>query len=265
MSIAVAYILYLIIGAAAGILGGLLGIGGGVITVPALLVMFHYLDFPQPYIMHMAIATSLAAMILNTAAATWAHNKRGAVLWPVFKKMVPGFVAGSILGALIAVWFSGVLLEIIFGLFLCALAFFFYRQKAIKIGTQKLPSMGKLSFYSCCIGATSNLMGIGGGTMVVPLLSSFKISDRNAIGTSAASTLITTLLGTISYLILGLSVIPSEEAIGFIDLPAFIIIGVVAFFLAPVGAKLTHEISQEKVRKIFAVVLVLTGLSLIFL
>lgn len=264
MSIAIVYIGYVIIGAVAGVLGGLLGIGGGVITVPCLLYVFHFLNFPQPYIMHMAIATSLAAMIFNTAAATWAHHKRGNVLWDVFQKMVPGFIIGAIIGAIIAIWLSGVFLEIIFGLFLCFLAFFFYRKKAVHATTHRLPSPLILSSYCCCIGAFSNLLGIGGGSMVVPLLTTFKITDRKAIGTSAASTLITTLLGTITYLIMGRSDIPSLETVGLIDLPAFFIIGITAFFCAPVGVKLTHEISPDKVRKIFAIVLVITGLSLIF-
>jgi uncharacterized membrane protein YfcA len=264
MSIAIIYIGYLVIGAVAGVLGGLLGIGGGVITVPCLLYIFHLLKFPQAYVMHMAIATSLAAMIFNTAAATWAHNKRGNVLWSVFKKMVPGFIIGAIIGTVIAIWLSGVFLEIIFGVFLCLLAFFFYRKKTVHAGTHKLPTPLALSSYCCCIGAFSNLLGIGGGSMVVPLLTTFKITDRKAIGTSAASTLVTTILGTISYLILGRGHIPNSETAGLIDLPAFFLIGVAAFFCAPIGVRLTHEISPEKVRKIFAIVLALTGLSLIF-
>jgi uncharacterized protein len=265
MSVALTYIAYLIIGIVAGVLGGMLGIGGGVITVPCLLYVFHFLNFPQTYVMHIAIATSLAAMIFNTAAATWAHNKRHAVLWDVFKKMIPGFVIGSILGAIIAIWLSGVFLEIIFGIFLCMLAYFFYRKKAAAVGTSKLPSNLVLSCYSCGIGTFSNILGIGGGSMVVPLLTTFKITDRNAIGTSAAATLITAILGAITYLIAGWGDVPSTEMIGLIDLPAFFIIGVASFFCAPIGARLTHEISPEKVRKIFAIVLVLTGLSLIIL
>lgn len=265
MTIAIVYIGYLMIGAVAGILGGLLGIGGGVITVPCLLYIFHLLNFPQPYIMHMAIATSLAAMIFNTAAATWAHHKRGNILWGVFKKMVPGFIIGAIVGAIIAIWLSGVFLEIIFGIFLCSLAFFFYRKKAIHhIGAHKLPSSPVLSFYCCCIGALSNLLGIGGGSLVVPLLTTFKITDRKAIGTAAASTLVTTILGTLTYLMIGRTGVHHLETVGLIDLPAFFIIGIAAFFCAPFGVKLTHEISPDRVRKIFAIVLALTGLSLIF-
>ncbi len=263
MSIAIIYIAYLVIGAIAGILGGLLGIGGGIITVPCLLYIFHLMKFPQPYVMHMAIATSLAAMIFNTAAATWAHNRRGNVLWNVFKKMLPGFIIGSILGAILAIWLSGIFLQIVFGIFLCILAYVFYRKKAVKVGIHKLPKTPILNLYCCGIGAFANLLGIGGGVMVVPLLTSFKVSDRNAIGTSAVSTLATTILGTLSYLIFGWGDTSASEAIGLIDLPAFLMIGIIALLCAPFGTKLTYEISPEKVRRIFAIVLALTGFSLI--
>lgn len=264
VSIVLVYIAYLIIGAVAGVLGGLLGIGGGVVTVPCLLYLFPLLKFPQAYVMHMAIATSLAAMIFTMAAATWAHHKRGNILWDVFKKMVPGLVTGAMIGAIVAIWLSGVFLEIIFGIFLCSLAFFFYYKKTVHASSHNLPSSPVLSFYSCCIGAFSNLLGIGGGSMVVPLLTAFKIPDRKAIGIAAASTLTTAILGTIIYLIVGMGSVSSSETIGLIDLPAFLIVGIAAFFCAPIGVRLTHEISPEKVRKIFAIVLALTGLSLIF-
>jgi uncharacterized membrane protein YfcA len=213
--------------------------------------------------MHMAIATSLAAMIFTTIASSWAHNKRKAVLWPVFKKMVPGLVLGSILGAVIAIWLSGIFLELIFGVFLCTLAWRFYRQKSIEPGSQKLPSISILSAWSTCIGALSILLGIGGGSLTVPLLTYYKVQDRHAIGTSSATTLLTTILGTIAYLVFGWGEIASPEMIGLINIPAFLIIGGITLFTAPIGARLTHEISPEKVRKIFAIILALTGISLI--
>jgi uncharacterized protein len=265
MSIELAYFFYVVLGVVAGILGGLLGIGGGVITVPCLLLIFDLLGFPQTYVMQMAIATSLAAMILTAIAATWAHNKRKVVLWDVFKKMVPGLIIGSVVGAIIALWVSGVVLEVFFGLFMCFLAFRFYRQKTVVHGAHQLPETPKLSLLSGCVGALSNLLGIGGGSVTVPMLTYFKVSDRNAIGTSAATTLLTAILGSISYLIFGWGDVPAPDNIGLINLPSFLIIGIVTFFLAPYGAKLTQQISPQKVRKIFAIVLALTGLSLIIL
>lgn len=257
------YIVYGAIGLVSGVLGGLLGIGGGVITVPCLLFIFKYLGYPQAYLMHMAIATSLAAMIFNTFAATRAHNKRKGVDWSVFKKLVPGLIIGSLIGAVIAVWLSTVILEIFFGFFLILLAVNFYRQKTTRIKACKLPSPLLLNALSCSIGALSNLLGIGGGSMTVPMLTAFKMKDKIAIGTSAATTLVTTICGTASYLILGLGDIPVEDTVGLINVPAFLIIGAAAFFTAPYGAKLTHEIDPAKVRKIFAAILVITGVTLI--
>lgn len=264
MSIAIIYLLYVVIGAIAGTLSGLLGIGGGIVTVPCLLILFPYLGFPKEYIMHLAIATSLAAMIFNTTSATIAHNKRGAVLWDIFWKLVPGLIIGSVIGALISTWLPDLLLEIIFGSFLLLLAIYFYRSKTVKSETHKLPHPFILNILCGGIGAISNLLGIGGGSMTVPLLTAFKVKDKNAIGTSAATTLITTICGTISYLVFGWGDIQEPETFGLINVPAFLIVGMTAFFTAPYGAKLTHEIDAGKVRKIFAIVLALTGLSLIF-
>ncbi len=261
MSLIMVYIAYGFIGALSGVLGGMLGIGGGIITVPCLLFLFHYIDIPQTYIMHMAIATSLAAMIFNTFAATRAQNKRKAVVWDVFKKLLPGIVVGSLIGAFIALWLSSVALEIFFGVFLLTLAIRFYFQRPASSETHKLPHPFILNLFSASVGALSNLLGIGGGSVTVPILTSFKMQVKNAIGTSSAVTLVTTVCGTITYLILGIGVVPRSDTIGLINIPAFLIIGIVAFLAAPYGVKLTHEINPAKVRKIFAIVLALTGLS----
>src|SRR5262245_7477923 len=121
-------IAYAVVGAAAGILGGLLGIGGGVITVPCLYYIFYLIGYPHQYLMLLAIGTSLAAMVFNTASSTWAHHGRGFVLWDVFRKMTPGLILGSIIGALTAKYLPETILEIIFGVFLCILAVNFWRK-----------------------------------------------------------------------------------------------------------------------------------------
>ena len=108
----------------------------------------------------------------------------------------------------------------------------------------------------------SNILGIGGGSLSVPMLTAFKIRDKNAIGTSSAITCVTTICGTISYMILGWKDLPTEP-LGLINLPAFFIVGTVAFLLAPIGVKLTSIIDPQKTRRIFALVLALTGLSLL--
>jgi uncharacterized membrane protein YfcA len=261
MTLAAIYFAYVIVGIVAGILGGLLGIGGGIVTVPCLLFLFHCLGFPPAYIMHLAVATSLAAMIFNTAASTIAHHQRKSVVWDVFRKLAPGLVIGAVIGSFVALWLSTYILEIFFGVFLLVIAVRFYTQQSIREESHKLPHPLILNLLSCLIGAISNLLGIGGGSMTVPMLTAFKMKDRNAIGTSAATTLVTTVCGTLSYWFLGRGDIDAPGTLGLINIPAFLIIGITAFFAAPYGVKLTHEIDPNKTRKIFATVLALTGLS----
>ena len=255
---------FIAIGVVAGIIGGLLGISGGMITVPCLFYLFRLADYPQAYVMHMSIATSLAAMILNTASAAWAHNKRGAVLWNVVKKMVPGLIIGSVIGALIATRLSGVFLEVVFGVFLLFTSYFFFRKKPPSHETHKLPQTSVFMSVNACVGAVANILGIGGGTLTVPLLMAFRINDKKAIGSSSVASFVVSCLGSISYLIFGWGDLPTPENLGLINLPAFAIIGVTTLFLAPVGVKLTHQLPSDVVRKIFGVILVVTGLSLIF-
>lgn len=260
---AIVYLIYVLIGAAAGVLGGMLGIGGGVIAVPCLLYLFSYLGFPQAYIMHLAVATSLSAMVFNTAGATFAHNRKKNVAWDVFRKLAPGLVIGSAIGAIIGTGLSDVILEICFGLFLLTMAVYFWMQKVVKTEKHQLPRPMILNLFSGSIGALSNILGIGGGSMTVPMLTHYRMKDRNAIGTSAATTLITTFCGGLSYLILGWNEVNLPQTFGFVKVDAFFIVGLTAFFVAPYGVRLAHEVDPVHVRRIFAIVLAITGISLI--
>lgn len=255
-------VIYMLIGVVAGVLSGMLGIGGGIITVPCLFYVFGILFPENPFIMHMAIATSLAAMIFNTAASTMAHNKRHHVLWQVYLKMAPGVILGSVLGAVIAEFLSTLVLQIVFGCFLVLLSLHFYRQKAITEESHRLPHPLVLNGWGCLIGSISNLLGIGGGSLTVPLLTSFRIRDKNAIGTSAAITCVTTICGSISYMILGWDEFPGQP-LGAIQWQPFLYIGIAAVLTAPMGVKLTTVVNPQKTRRLFALVLALTGLSLL--
>lgn len=253
------WIAYVIIGGLAGVLGGLLGIGGGVITVPCLLYLFRLQGFPTQDVMHLSIATSLAAMVFNTLASSWGHQKKGHIVWNVFYRLIPGLVVGSCLGALLANALSGVVLEVFFGLFLITLAVHFYRQRPLSTRSHTLPR--HLWGWGGLIGMLSTLLGIGGGSLTVPLLTAFKIGDRQAIGTSAITTLMTTVLGTILYLILGRD--RGDSPWGCIEPTAFVLLGIAACVAAPLGVKLTETIHPHKIRTLFALVLAFTGLSLI--
>lgn len=254
---------YAAIGVIAGVATGLLGISGGVITVPSLFFLFRLLGYPQELIMQMAIGTSLASMVFNTISSTIAHHKRKAVLWPVVKKMAPGLVIGSLIGALCASYLSAIILEIIFGVFLCIIGLYFFRPTPPSPTPKPLPKPAYMYLISGGIGCLSNILGIGGGIMTVPTLLSFKLPEKSAIGTSAATSVLITTLGAVSYLIFGLGQENIPESIGFLNLPAFAVIGPVTFFAAPFGARLAHRLPNKTLKQILGVALLLIGITML--
>ncbi len=254
---------YILIGLLAGVLAGLLGISGGVITVPCLFFIFKYMGFSKLHLMHYAIGTSMAAMIFNSLSATYFHNKRGSVLWDVIKVMLPGIFIGSLGGAFIADLLSGVILQICFGFFALLVGIYFLKPHALHEGHHRLPSPLKLSGISFGVSFMSNILGIGGGIITVPILMAYKVSDQKAIASSSAITLLITSLGALAYLFFGLNEAPLKDSIGFIYIPAFCIIAATTFFAAPLGVKLAHQLSAKTLRRIFACALILTGITMI--
>ena len=254
---------YVAVGIIAGLIGGLLGLSGGVVTVPCLVLLFHLLDFPQSILMHMAIGTSLAAMVLTGIASTWAHHGHKGVMWDIVLLMIPGILIGCLLGSVVAHFLSGIILQIIFGLFICSLGAYVLLQKK-KTQPAKRPHKTLYSWLGMGIGSLASLLGIGGGVFTVPLLISFRYSEKKAIGTSAAVGLLITFMATIGYLYFGMNVVMVRESLGYIYLPAFALIGLGTVFFAPVGAKLAQRIASAKLRKIFACTLILVGVFMIF-
>lgn len=259
------FIIYIAIGLFAGFIGGLLGIGGGVITVPCFFIIFKWLGYPHDFLMPLAIGTSLAAMVFNTLSATWAHQRKNVIKWEILKKMAPGLIIGSIFGAILTIWLPEIALEIFFGIFLCFLSLLFFRKDLPRFNFTASHSSLVIRFASFVIGTLSNILGIGGGILTVPLLLSINIPDKNAIGTSSAITLLVSTLGTISYILFGLEYNFGSENIGYVNIYAWIVVGLMTFFSAPLGVKFTYVLPISKIRKIFAVVLVLTGLTFISL
>lgn len=260
-------IAYTGIGLLAGFLAGLLGISGGIVTVPLLLLIFTWIDFPQAYVMHMAIGTSLAAMVFNTLSATWMHHRKKAVLWKVVQRMTFGIAIGSFLGAMVAHLLSGVVLEVAFGIFACCLGLYMLRGVKLQEGMHPLPGSFVLNSIGTGIGFLANILGIGGGIVTVPILMAFKINEKKAIATSSATSVLITFLGAVFYIFLGVSqkVSIHHKSIGYLYFPAFIMISVATFFAAPFGAKLTHDLPSKRLRRIFATVLFAVGLIMIFI
>lgn len=254
-----------IIGLGAGVLGGLLGISGGVITVPCLVYLFKYYEFSPTHLVQLAIGTSLAAMVFNTASSMLAHQRKGAIRWIVVFRMLPGLILGCAVGAYFAHLLPSFVLEIMFGCFAITLGVYFYFHKNLaEIDHNQGLSNFLLTSLGFGVGAISNILGIGGGTLTVPLFAWLKMSIKASVASSTATGLIISLTGALSYLLFGLGETYYVDTLGFIYIPAFIVLAITTFVAAPFGAYLSHRLETHHLKKVFAVCLVIVGIAMVF-
>ncbi len=253
-------IVCLIIGLAAGLLGGLLGVSGGIMTVPCLIYLFKFYGFPSVNLVQLAIGTSLAAMVFNAISSMRTHHKSGTVYWALVWRMLPGLVAGCLIGVYLGHLLPSTVLQLIFGSFAILLGTYFYFYKKLPdLGQPELPSTSLLNSLGLLVGALSNILGIGGGTMTVPLFVKLKIPLKSSVATSTATGFIISFLGALGYLFLGLGQTYYEMTVGFIYIPAFIVLAITTFITAPFGARLAHRLQTDHLKKVFAICLVVIG------
>lgn len=255
--------LYMLLGAVAGFLGGLLGLGGGIVVVPALFFIFRGVQFPAEVIMHLAVGTSLATAIFTSLTSTWAHHRHGAVNWAAVRRLAAGILIGGLLGGVIADWLAGSALRIFFGLF----ELFVAAQLAFGLKprpSRTLPSTPVMTATGAGIGGLSAVLGIGGGTMTVPFLIWCNIGIREAVATSAACGLPITVAGTVGHILAGLDApaLPAGST-GYVYWPAVALTAAASVFFAPLGARVAHRIAVASLRRIFAVVVALIGIRML--
>ncbi len=254
-------ILYALIGICAGFFGGLLGIGGGLVTVPALVGIFQWQHISPDHLVQTAIGTSLGAMVFTSATSAWSHIKEQGVLWRLFTQLAPGIILGSLLGALIADYLPSHELKIIFGACVSLIGCYFlvfHPPQHAYIGTPISP----LIFVpvGLGIGTLSTILGIGGGLVTVPILVAFGTPLRNSIATSAATGFLIALIGASAFFYLGMKHQGLTASTGYLYLPAFFVIGIVSVLTAPIGAKLTYILPTETLKRIFGLVLICVGI-----
>nr|WP_317200901.1 sulfite exporter TauE/SafE family protein [uncultured Psychrobacter sp.] len=265
-------IIFLIIGALAGFAAGLFGVGGGTIIVPLLFIVFTQMGYSPDNIMHLALGTSLATIIVTSISSLMAHNKKGAVMWPVFKNLAPGLALGCFFGAGIAGQISGLYLQLIVGVFLLWVAYkmFFGVKKKVASQTDniggleyaqtELPSKPKQLAAGGVIGIASAIFGIGGGSLTVPYLTRYNVVMQKAVGTSAACGLPIAIAGALGFMFFGMQQqVDVPNTIGFVHIYAFLGIASMSFFTAKVGAKVAHILSPEILKKCFSVLLFVVG------
>ena len=255
-------LVYLALGLGAGFIAGLLGVGGGLVMVPVLTWAFVQQGFASAYNMHLALATSLAVIVLTSLSSLRAHHAHGAVDWTAVRRIAPGILIGTLLGSLAAAWLSDTLLRAFFTLFM------FYAATQMLLGFKPTPSRGLpgwpgMTLAGGVIGLVSSWVGIGGGTLSVPFLTWCNAGLRRAIGTASAIGLPIALAGTAGYALSGRAVSGLPPAsLGFVYLPALAAIAAGSWLTAPLGAKATHRWPVATIKKIFAGVLYLVGLRM---
>ena len=216
-------IIYLAIGAIAGFTAGLFGVGGGLIIVPILYIVFTQLQYDPSVIMHMAVGTSLATIIVTSISSVMAHHLKGAVLWPVFRNLAPGLVIGSFLGAGIADYLPGQGLQLLIGFFAVWVALRMFSRANVKIDpASTLPSTPKQMATGAGIGIASAIFGIGGGSLTVPFLNRCGVVMQKAVATSAACGLPIAIAGALGFMWFGKqSDVTVPNTIGYIHIYAF--------------------------------------------
>lgn len=245
----------LALGCFTGFLAGLLGIGGGMLMVPFMTMLFTAQHFAPQHIVHMAVATSLATILFTSISSIRAHHARGAVRWDIVRWLAPLAFVGTVVGAQFASQVRTPWLALFFGLFVGYSALQMLSAKKVA-ANKTMPSNGVVLSVGGLIGFMSSLVGAGGGFITVPFLSSRNIPLQQAVASSAAMGLPIALGGLLGYVISGQNVadLPSG-AWGYIYAPALFGCAATSVLFAPLGAKLAHSMPVSQLKKVFACLL----------
>ncbi|MEI6068064.1 MAG: sulfite exporter TauE/SafE family protein [Methylococcaceae bacterium] len=258
------FLISILLGIVTGLLAGLFGIGGGLVIVPVLVMLFTAQGFPAELVMLMAVATSLAAIILTAIASVSAHHRLGAVVWAKVFSLSPGIMIGAALGAVVAKQINGDTLRYILVVFLLYVGLQMAFQVKPKPGRVK-QSRALDFLVANFIGLLSSIVGIGGGTLTVPYLVSGQMLMRNAVAVASACGLPIAVAGTVSYALLGWNATHLPEwSLGYVYLPVFIGTGLSSIMTAPIGAKLAHNLPAAKLKRYFSLLLFVMAAKLMW-
>ncbi|MEX2961212.1 sulfite exporter TauE/SafE family protein [Microbulbifer sp. TYP-18] len=263
-------LIYLAVGAVAGTIAGLFGVGGGLIIVPALVLVFTAMGIEAEVLTQMAVATSLATIVVTSTSAIRIHHLRGAVDWRLFRTMTPGILLGSWLGGVTAHWLPGAWLQLLIGVFALVIAIRMWlaglRRRVAPEDVSPLPKRPALAAVGALIGWASAIFGIGGGSLTVPFLSHCGVKIQRAVATSAACGLPIAIAGALSFAVQGWgseSLPPGSG--GYIYWPAFIGIVVASAPCAHLGALLAHRLPPQILKNSFALLLCVIGVRFVWL
>lgn len=257
-------LIYLCCGCVVGVLAGLLGVGGGTVIVPILVAVFPTQGVPPQYVQQLALGTSLASIMFTSISSARAHHARGAVQWNIFRNITPGILLGTFFGGLVATHLPTMFLKIFFICFLFAISTQMmtnYRPPA----TRNMPGALGTAAAGGVIGIVSSFVGIGGGSLSVPFMTYCNVPIHTAVGTSAAIGFPIAVAGTLGYVVggWGRPDLPAA-ALGFVHLWALFGIAVASCLTAPLGVKISHAMPTGKLKKAFAIFLIIVALKMLW-
>ena len=253
--------LYPLAGVLAGLMAGLLGVGGGLVLMPILVFLLPLQGVDEASVMPMALATSLSSIFLTGISSAYAHHKRGAVIWPTTTWLTPGLLIGAALGGILAVQLPSSSLKFIVALFCLLVAVqMFTSWPKPKTANEGATARGPLySLAGAAIGFVSSIVGIGGGSLTVPLLVTRGIAPVRAVATSSACGVVIAFSSAITYA----SLTPDSDlpagSIGYVHAPVALLIAVASILSAPIGARWAHRMPAARLKQVFAGFLLLVS------
>lgn len=251
-------------GALGGIIAGLLGVGGGIVIVPVLYTLLPFAGVDGSVQMHLAVGTSLATIIATSANSARAHHRRGAVDVPLLRSLLLGLVLGVVAGVIVGGLVSGSALTAVFAVVAIVVAIYMVTLKGRDVDGEHLPGHPWRDAIGFGIGSISVMMGIGGGTLSVPVFSLFGVPVHRAVGTAAAIGLIIAIPGTIGFAVTGWGDpnLPFAS-VGYVNLLGFVLIAPISALCAPYGARIAHALPQVWLSRAFALFLFITGVRML--
>lgn len=256
---------YLVIGLLAGATSGLLGVGAGIVVVPCLVWLFNRQGFSYDIIMHLAAGSSLASILFSSLASGIAHNRYGTVIWPVVYKLLPGIIIGSLSGTLIGNYLPTQVLQFCFGLFMVFIGLRMLFVDDVKATEHTMPKSLGLFLVGAIISMQSSLLGISGGSLMIPFMSRCNIAMRNASGTAIVCTIPIALLSTLIRIIIGWNE-PSLPilATGYVFWPAVVGVALTSIIAAPFAVKVSFYVPQRILKRLFAMLLLAIAVSMLY-
>lgn len=255
-------LIFLVTGAAAGVLSGLFGVGGGLILVPVLTFVLPHQGVPAEAAVKTALGTSLAVIACHSIASAHAHDGRGGVIWRVVAQLAPGLAIGSFAGAYVAHLLTGATLKHIVAVGALLIAI----QMALDLKPRtahQLPGTAGMLGVGGVIGIASALVGIGGGSLTVPFLTWCSVELRKAVGTSAACGAVIAAAGAVGFALTGLNAtVTGPNTLGYVSVPGFITLMIASVSTSGFGAKLAHHLPQALLRRLFALFLCFVATAL---